>query len=278
VGDLFDRMSRRINDPESLVAPAKNLAEPPALATKKKVQKTPQKTPDQLRISEAAPVRLDVSDGAGSNLPGYYAQVDRSEIEASEKVVYVPKAAPPRLDGLKAGDVVWAVLEQEIVASPSVPTPVRAIAVGGKYKGGIFFGEATLDRELKRVLLTFTKLRLKERDEVFLLKASGLAPKGSVGLEGEYSSQAGKFFVAELASAAAAGMVDATINRTQTAQGGYVQEPTAASFGKTAAVAALSKTTERMAEGARGAPEFTRVNGYQEIQIMVQEDPVEAGN
>jgi len=233
---------------------------------------------DQLRISAASPVREGELSEGGSNLPRYYASVDRSEIEASEKVVYVPKASPPKLDGLKSGDVIWAVVEQELVASPSVPTPVRAIAMSGKYKGGIFLGEATLDRELKRVLLSFTKLRLRERDEVFLIKAAGLSPKGSIGLAGEFSSQAGKFFVAELASAAAAGMVDATINRTQTTQGGYVQEPSLSNSGKTAAVTALSKMTERIAEGARGAPEFTRVSGYQEIQVMVQEDPVETGN
>jgi hypothetical protein len=270
VGDLLDRVARRINDPQSLATAI------PALATvpnKKKVNSAA-----HIRISFAAPMRDGPLPGEKSNLPGYYANVDRSEVEASEKVVYVPKASPPKLDGLKSGDVIWAVVEQELVASPSVPTPVRALAVSGRYKGGIFLGEATLDRELKRVLLNFTKLRLKDRDEVFHLKASGLSPKGSVGLEGDYSSQAGKFFVAELASAAAAGMVDAKINRTQTAQGGYVQEPSLSNAGKTAAVSALSKTTERMAEGARGAPEFTKVSGYQEIQVIVQEDPVESGN
>jgi hypothetical protein len=270
VGDLLDRVARRINDPQSLVTAT------PALATvpnKKKFNSA-----DHVRISSAAPMPEGALPGEESNLPRYYANVDRSEVEASEKVVYVPKASPPKIEGLKSGDVIWAVVEQELVASPSVPTPVRAIAVGGRYKGGIFLGEATLDRELKRVLLSFTKLRLKDRDEVFQLKASGLSPEGSVGLEGEYSSQAGKFFVAELASAAAAGMVDATINRSQTTQGGYVQEPSLSNAGKTAAVSALSKTTERMAEGARGAPEFTKVSGYQEIQVIVQEDPVQSGN
>lgn len=213
-----------------------------------------------------------------TNLPGYYAGIDRAGFEASEKVVYVPKSSDPRLKGLKSGDIVWAVVEQEIVASPGVPTPVRAMAISGSFKGSFFLGEATLDRELKRILFAFTKLRLKDRDAVYSVKAAGLSPHGSMGLEGEYVSQAGKFFIAELASAAAAGFVDSTINRNQTGLGTYVQEPSLANSGKAAAVTALSKTTERTAEAARNAPEYTRIPGYQEIQVIIQDDPVENGS
>lgn len=212
-----------------------------------------------------------------TNLPAYFQGVDRSEVEANEKVVFVPKSSTQRLKGLASGDVVWVVVEQEIVASPSVPTPVRATAIGGPLKGSIFLGEATLDRELKRVCMSFTRLRLKDRDAVYALKASALSPRGSVCLDGDYVSQAGKFFVAELASAAAAGFVDSTVGRNQTALGTYVQEPTFANSGKTAAVTALSKTTERLAESARNAPEYTQLKGYQEIQLIIQDEPSEPG-
>jgi len=243
--------------------------------------KDPLAPKDRLRVSGSAPRRSQSlsanAQAIATNLPGYYQGIDRSEIEASEKVIYVPKSADPRLKGLRPGDVVWAVIEQEIVASPNVPTPVRALAVAGPFKGGFFFGEATLDKELKRVLFTFTKLRLKDRASVFSVKASGLSPRGSIGLEGEYVSQTGKFFIAELASAAAAGFVDSTVNRNQTTLGTYVQEPSLANSSKTAAATALSKTTEHMAEGARNAPEYTRIYGYQEIQVIIQDDPVDSG-
>lgn len=212
-----------------------------------------------------------------TNLPSYYRGIDRSGAKASDKVVFVPKSSDPRLKGLKSGDIVWAVVEQEITASPSVATPVRATATSGQFKGSYFVGEATLDRELKRVLFSFSKLRLKEADTVYVVKATGLSPQGSVGLEGEYHSQTGKFFIAELASAAAAGYLDSTINRNQTTLGTYVQEPSIGNSGKTAAVTALSKTAERAADAARNAPEYTTVKGYQEIQIIVQEDPVDNG-
>ncbi|MGK5085092.1 hypothetical protein WDW37_17530 [Bdellovibrionota bacterium FG-1] len=231
---------------------------------------------DQVRLSQAAP--LTIKNEIETNLPAYFAGIDRHEIQASEKVIFVPKSHDPQLRGLKSGDVVWAVVEQEITASPGLPTPVRAIATTGQFKGAYFVGEAILDRELKRILFNFTKLRLQGGDPVYTLKAAGLAPRGSIGLEGEYVSQTGKFLIAELASAAATGFVDSTINRSQTTVGSYVQEPSLGNSGKAAAVTALSKTTDRMAEQVRQAPEYTHLAGYQEIQIMIQDDPAESGN
>lgn len=260
-GDSTEGTKRKIGQEE----PAQK-ASPPK---KRKARK------NRIRTSQSAPAAPALGV---TNLPGYLQGVDHSEAEANEKVVYVPKSGNQRLKGLASGDVVLAVVEQEIVASPSVPTPVRAMAVGGSFKGAFFLGEATLDRELKRVCMTFTKLRFKDRDAVYGVKAAALSPKGSVCLEGEYVSQTGKFFLAELASAAAAGFVDSTVNRNQTALGTYVQEPSLTNSGKTAAVQALSKTTERMAEETRNAPEYTRVQGYQEIQVIIQDDPVEAGS
>jgi hypothetical protein len=171
--------------------------------------------------------------------------------------------------------MIHAVVDQEIKASPSVPTPVRAMAISSRYKGSYFLGEATLDKELKRVLFHFSKLRIPESDQVYGLSATGLSTRGSVGLEGEYHSQAGKFFIGELASATAAGLLDTTISRQQTSFGGYVQEPTLSNSAKGGAVTALSRTADRMAEGFRQAPEFTEIAGYQEIQIIIQDDPTE---
>lgn len=265
--DLKGRVARRIETNEPGEAKTVQPKAPKVSAVKK------QKKREQVHISQTAPLAGDT----GGNLPAYYEGLDRHDIEANEKVVFVPKSHDPKLKGLKPGDVVWAVVEQEITASPEMPTPIRAIATTGKFKGAYFVGEATLERELKRVCFNFTKIRPKDGDTVYSVKAAGLSPSGSVCLEGEYVSQTGKFFIAELASAAAAGFVDSTINRNQTALGTYVQEPSLANSGKNAAVQALSKTTDRMAEQVRSAPEYTHIRGYQEIQVMIQDDPVESG-
>jgi hypothetical protein len=242
------------------------------------IEKSPKpkqaRTPQKSDVKDRPTYRLS----APSNLPAYYAGVPGVGVEANEKVVFVPKSRAPRLQGLLPGDVVWAVVEQEITASPEMPTPVRAIATSGKYRGAYFVGEATLEKELKRVCLRFSKIRPGAGDAVYELKASGLSPRGSVCLEGEYVSQTGKFFIAELASAAAAGLVDSTISRSQTALGTTLPDPSLANSGKSAAVQALSKTTDGLAEQVRSAPEYTHLPGYQEIQIMIQEEPAESGN
>lgn len=223
-------------------------------------------------------VRLQKSSAdyqnSNSNLPSYYAGLDRSEMHSSDKVVFVPSNTGVKLSGVKSGDIFSAVIEQEIKASPNVPTPLVARVTSGSLQGGIFVGEATLDKDLKRVLISFSKVRT-ERGQSYSVKAQGLSVRGSVGLEGEYSSNSGKFFLAELGSATAAGIVDSTINRQQTVNGGYVQEPSLSNSAKTGAVSALSRTADRMAESARQAPEYTFVEGYQKIQVIVQDDPTE---
>jgi hypothetical protein len=176
--------------------------------------------------------------------------------------------------GVKTGDVFSALIEQEIKASPSVTTPIRAVITEGRLKGYLFIGEAILDKELKRVLLSFGKLRTRA-NEIYEVKASGLSTKGSIGLEGDYHQDTGKFFVAELAAATAAAMADSTINRSQNAFGNFVEEPGLGTAGKKGITAALSKTADRFADQVRTAPEYTEVSGFQNIQIIVQDEPRE---
>lgn len=201
--------------------------------------------------------------------------VDRQGIEASEKVVFVPKSNDPKLKGLKSGDIVWAVVEQEITASPEVPTPIRAIATSGSFKGSYFVGEAKLDRELKRILFNFTKLRVINGDSVYLLKAAGLSPKGSIGLRGEYVSHTGKFFYSGTCFSGS-GWFCRLNNQSQSDGTGHLRSGTVNVYSENAAVAALSKTTERMADSVRSAPEYTHIQGYQEIQVIIQDDPIES--
>lgn len=269
IQDFKSRVRNRVEGADK----SKSENSPPPAPKISAVKKRKQVPKVQTSLAAASPpYQMD----ADTNLPHYYAGIDRHDVESSDKVVFVPKSNDPKLKGIRSGDIIWAVVEQEIKASPELPTPIRAIAISGSLKGSYFVGEAKLDRELKRILFNFSKLRIRNGDLVYSIKAAGLSPRGSIGLEGEYVSHTGKFFIAELASAAAAGFVDSTINRNQTALGTYVQEPSLATSGKSAAVAALSKTTERMADSVKTAPEYTQIQGYQEIQVMIQDDPVEA--
>lgn len=231
------------------------------------IAKKPRKK-DSIKITASSAIQKT------GNLPSYYEGIDRSEMKASDRVVFVPQNSSVKLLSVKSGDEFYAIVEDEIKASPSVPTPIRATVVSGALKGGFFIGEATLDHELKRILLNFTKVRSRS-GQVYAVKATGKAPRGTVGLEGEYHSQSGMFFIAELASATAAGFLDSTINRNQNALGNYVQEPSLQNSAKAGAVTALSRSADRMAEQVRQAPEYTDIEGYQPIKIIVQDDPTE---
>jgi hypothetical protein len=146
----------------------------------------------------------------------------------------------------------------------------------GPLKGAIFVGEATLDRELKRVLLGFSKIRTAS-GSVYSLQAQALSTSGQVGLVGEHHSETGMFFLAEMASATAAGIADSTINRTQTAFGTFVQEPSLSTSAKQGAATALARTSDRLAEKVRSVPESTTTNPFQEIRSLIQDAPKEVG-
>ena len=274
IWDVAARVDRRNLDvTKDDVKDAKKAAEEAAKAPKKfnKGKKTSRRSKSVVidRVQTNFAHQMDPG-----NLPAYYNGIDRSNMKASDKVVYVPANSQIHLSTVRPGDMFKAVIDQEIKASPSVPTPIRAMVTSENLKGAYFVGEATLDRELKRVLLQFGRIRL-DSGAAYSVKAAGLSPRGSIGLEGEYHTQAGLFFVGELASATAAGLLDSTINRNQTTFGTYVQEPSLANTAKTGGVTALSKSADRMAEGYRQAPEYTDVTGYQQIQIIIQDDPIE---
>ncbi|MGK5087915.1 TrbI/VirB10 family protein [Bdellovibrionota bacterium FG-2] len=196
--------------------------------------------------------------------------------EETEDVVIVPeKQTGALLTGLRAGDILVAEIEQSIKASPSVPTPIRARITQGRFRNTFVLGSATFDRELKRVLLVFDKLRLPGAEQSYQLKATGLALSGQVGLEGEHHTDEGVYFAAEVLTTTAAGYADATTSRNQNALGTYQTEPSLSNATKQGAVSALSKSAERFAERARSAPEYTEIEGGRAIQIIIETNPTE---
>jgi hypothetical protein len=236
---------------------------------RKKLRQT-EESEDRVSRSRSAPIRNEEP----SNLPKYYNGSSRSSGEQNLDGLFVdvePKPTP--LKGVLLGDVFGAVLEQSIKASPGVPTPIRVQVTSGRLKGGMFVGKATLDRELKRVLLDFDRVRPPNMEKVYVVKATGLNLSGQIGLEGDHHSMSDKYFLYEMASATAAGFADSTITRTQNNQGNYVTEPSLSNSAKAGAVTALSRTAERAADAVRQAPEWTEIPAFQEIQVMIQEDP-----
>ena len=240
---------------------------------------------DKMKLQQgASPVkqRKRVVDGTAGimesgvgNLPAYYNGARRAASGDAAVVIVPEKNLGAFLPGLRAGDILLAEVEQSVKASPSVPTPIRARVTAGRFHGAFVLGVATLDKELKRILLEFTKIRIPGTSATYNFRGTGLALSGQVGLEGDHHTQEGTYFAAELGSAAAAGYVDATTTRSQSVMGGYQTEPSASNAAKQGAVNALSKSAERFAERARTAPEYTEIEGGKSIQIILNENPTE---
>ncbi|RYZ77632.1 MAG: hypothetical protein EOP05_01100 [Proteobacteria bacterium] len=169
---------------------------------------------------------------------------------------------------LEVGGAYRARIPMSLLAFNEARTPVLAqMMVAGTEL--VVLGEATLERNSKRIIINFKQIRKKDSDKIFEMNAVALAQDGTPGIEAEIHSGEAKFFLAEVLSAGAAGFVDASINRTTNAFGGTNDERSLDTQSKKAVSGALSKTTERFAEKVKTAPEFATADGPVEINILV---------
>jgi len=200
--------------------------------------------------------------------------VVNSSFRAEDNQIILPSSPKVvRLRGLRIGDVVKAEIPESLFAFPESKAPVRARVIKGEQRGSLFLGEATLEKNSKRILIEFKKYRPERSQDDYQLSASVLDSSGVLGIEGKYVNQEPKFFAAEFLAAGAAGYADASIQRNQNVYGNYVEAPTADTVSKKALTSALSKTAERFAEKIKSASEYSILEGPIEVQILITEQP-----
>ncbi len=194
-----------------------------------------------------------------------------SRFRAEENPVLLPTIKTIELKDFKVGEVVTATIPESLIAFPDSKVPVRALITSGRLKNSVLVGEAALEKNSKRIIIEFKKLRIERETETIEVKAVALDQNGVLGIEGDYKSGEGKYFAAELLAAGAAGYADATIERSQNILGNSVEAPTSDTVSKKALSSALSKTAERFAEKVKSAPEYSVVKGPVSIQILLSE-------
>lgn len=242
-----------------------NLYQKPKVETKEKDLVKTLDTKSKIKLSQK-PLMVQ------GNLPSYFQGRGFSQIE--ESPIVLPSNKQPILnDNLLLGEVIHAQIKESLIAFSEAKAPIRAVILTGKLKNSILTGEATLEKNSKRILISFNKLRSIISNQSWQLIANVLDQKGILGIEGKLISGEDKFFAAEFLSAAAAGYADATIQREQNSFGGYTEKPGADTFAKKAMSSALSKTTDRYAEKLKTVPEFSVLEGPIEIQILITEQP-----
>ncbi|MFV3409660.1 hypothetical protein ACNH6C_13695 [Bdellovibrio bacteriovorus] len=173
--------------------------------------------------------------------------------------------------GLRPGDALTAVIEESLIAFPDSKIPVRARIVKGPLKDSVVLGEASLEKNSKRITIEFKRFLARGEETEYAILAQAHDSKGVPGVEGEYVTEEKKFFMAEFFAAFAAGMADASIRRSQNAWGNYVEEPGMDTTTKSAGAAALSKSADRLAERARSAEAYAVLQGPIVIKVLVLE-------
>lgn len=216
--------------------------------------------------------RKNASPPQSGNLPNYFLVRGHFALENSPIVLPTQKQNIKNND-LNAGEVIIAEIKESLIAFNDAKAPVRAIIKNGNLKDSILIGEATLEKNSKRILIDFKKLRTVYGNQIFDVTGFALDQKGILGLEGKLISGEDKYFAADFLSAAATGVADASIDRSQNAYGNYVEKPSTDTLAKKALVGALSTTTNHFSEKLKKAPEYSILEGTIEIQILITEQP-----
>jgi hypothetical protein len=177
------------------------------------------------------------------------------------------------IESLLPGQLQSARIEQSVLAYNEGKAPVAARLTDDRGRDIVLIGEATLEKNSKRILIDFKLVRIESSSELFDFKASAMDQDGTLGLEGEYHSGENKFFAAELAAAAAAGFTDASVNRPTNAFGNQQDERSIDTSSKKAIGSALTRTADRFAEKVRQAPEYSVLTGPVAVKILVVEQP-----
>lgn len=215
-------------------------------------------------------------DHSSGNLPVEYTH--RVKVNSlSENPILVPsQKAGLHFSQLQPGDVIEATILESAIAFSESKAPIRALIKSGPLKKSILLGEASLERNSKRILITFSKFRRPSEDTVYQVSASGLDKDGVLGVEGELHSGEATYFGAEFLAAGAAGYADSTVDRSQNALGNYVEAPTFSNATKKALASALTRTADRFSEKLKMVPEYAVLKGPIDIKVIIT-DEIKAG-
>jgi len=202
-----------------------------------------------------------------------------SSTNSWSKVVHgnpiVPPAQPVArdLESLLPGEMHLARIKQSVLAFNEGKAPVAAHLTDERGRKILLIGEATLEKNSKRILVDFKTARIANSSELFDFKGVAMDADGNLGLEGNYHSGEPKFFAAELAAAAAAGFADSSVNRSTNAFRNQQEKKSLDTSGKKAIGSALARTADRFAEKVRQAPEYSVLKGPMTIKVLVVEQP-----
>jgi hypothetical protein len=205
-----------------------------------------------------------------SNLPDYFQDEDQPENPSFTKPWrVVGTTEQTRIYGLNPGLTAMARITQDILVSPTVPQPILAEIVTGPFKGAKLLGEATIEKDLHRVLVKFH--RITHDGDQIKVAANTLDYSGKIGITGDYIAEDKALITGSFLSTFLSGFTDSSIDRHRNAAGDYVDEPTVNNQAKKGLAATLSKAADRMETRANQMPGYTTVKAPVLVQVVFEE-------
>ena len=238
---------------------------------KKKKRKPLQKSFEQKQRDSALKWRAQ----QGSNLP-QYTYIDRSQIPTEGGFFHYEKTKPHVIKEIQSGMTLIAFLEQAITAYPDESSTVVAyVKQPETFENYRFVGEAFLSETSKKIRISFSKMIPRESHREYALESVARDLEGREGLEGEYHSNSGIFFLGQLVSAVGATILDTQVDRERTFLGGSQPVRTLGNAAKQGAVTAAAKTGERFAQASEEAHQYSDLEGVRLIEIFIKSRPRE---
>ncbi len=232
------------------------------------------------RESAPAPSKADVNSqksksqprkgSATTNLPSEILSRNLSRMESTSALVVLPaQNLKSILQGLNVGETLSAKIIHSVIAFPDEKAPIIAIIQDGKLKGWRLVGESSLEKNSKRIFITFKTIAKDGKS--FKFNGSGLTASGQPGFEGEYYSQEATYFAGDFISSLTAAYFDGLVPR-QTNVFGQMQTDNSvdSAFKKGLAGGALA-TAERFREKLKRVPQFSELDGPINLQVLVLE-------
>lgn len=200
------------------------------------------------------------------NLPSHM----RVLVPSQESPIILPAENPGlRLAEISTGDLLIATIPEGLLAYQGSKSPVRALITKGPLKGGALTGEATLEKNSKRIVITFKNLRPPKDQDIYELQAHAVDDQGLLGVKGDYHSDEPWFFAGEFLAAGASGLMESQVERDQNQYGNSVQQPGIENATKKAGATAASRTADHFAEKIKSAPEYSTLAGPIQIRVLV---------
>jgi hypothetical protein len=205
-----------------------------------------------------------------TNMPSYYHNQKVNNDNFQNRAGWVLTNANPEFkpNFIDPGKKVLAQLNGDLIVTPNAPVPLSVSVVTGSMKGSTIFGEATLDRDLHRVLVRFKSIT--KNGEAFSVAAHGLGIKGTLGLEGEYHAEDNGLLMGGFLSTFLAGFTEASIERHRNSDGNYVDEPSLNNQVKHGLTTTLGKASSRMEERAMQMPGYTEIKGPILLEVIFE--------